>query len=112
MEHINCFSKCGHIDHPPLTKYVNANFSYSRSDLPHWFPVAGFQSVLNSPEVEPCSTPGFIRKISNVIQAGPHEFQRLRAHLGYYISFYIPDKPTRIAWKRKILYAKANDHLR
>ncbi len=58
MKYINGFSNPGDIDHSPLAEYMNANFLNPGPDLPHWFPVAGFQSVLNSAEIESCGTPG------------------------------------------------------
>jgi len=78
--HINRFLKLRHIDGSPFSQYVDAYFIHTWSDRSHWLPVTWFETTLNCPELETCSTASFIGETAKIIKTRSHKLQRLDVH--------------------------------
>ncbi len=69
MKHIDGVPEFCHINDPPLTQFVYANFFYAWTDTLYGLPVAGIKSALNSMEFKPSGPARFDRKLPKVVQA-------------------------------------------
>src|SRR5260370_28786705 len=68
----------------------------ARSDRPHWFPVGGVHSVLNSVQLDTCLSPGCLREVPQSLQGIPKKCDRLQyPHCLFYIRVCI--RPARLS---------------
>jgi hypothetical protein len=68
MKHINRIATLNDIDYSPFSQNVDTDFGHAWADYLHWFPITGFESILNRAELEACCPAGFIWEISQIIQ--------------------------------------------
>jgi hypothetical protein len=79
VKHIDSLSELGNIEDPPFSQYVYANLPDTGTHFVQGLPIRGVQPSLNEAQLKTSSTPGFCRKIPEIIQAGADELKRLHA---------------------------------
>ena len=67
VEHINCLSELGNVDDPVRPAFIaNPNFSNAGTDVFHRLPVCRFFALLNSEQLLPGFTAGFLSKAAQI----------------------------------------------
>ena len=87
MEHVGSLGGGGHIEHTSFSQDVYANLPNAGPHFVHGLPIRGVQPSLNEAQLETGSTPGFCRKLPEVLKAGADKLQGL--HIPNYISLLI-----------------------
>jgi hypothetical protein len=79
MKHIDGLGKLGHIEHAPFAQHVYSNLPDAGTHLFHGLLIRWCQTTLNKAQLETSRTPGFCRKLPEVVKTGTDELQRFHA---------------------------------
>jgi hypothetical protein len=88
MQHVDGLGELSHIEHASFSQDMYSNLPDAGAYLFHGFPVRRLQTTLNKSQFKTRCTPGFCRKIPEVVETGTDELQGF--HVQNYISFFIP----------------------
>ncbi len=88
VQYVYGFSESGDINHAVLDLGMNPNFTDSRTDAWHGFPIVRFESLLQPPELEAHNTPGVGGEPPDIGAARAQPEQRFIEHSSIYNILY------------------------
>src|SRR2546422_10870460 len=86
---LNFMSELSDIQDPMLERRVDPNLPHSRPDSYHVLPIQRFQTLLDSPKLEPGQPPGNSGKTSNVLARAAKPLKLLVGHDSIYKYSYV-----------------------